>query len=590
MTLRTPIDITELDFDALKASLVRFLKTQDEFKDYNFEGASMNILLDILAANSTYYATYMSFIGNESFLDSAILRSSIVSRAKERGYVPRSARASKISVGMKVEGITNSPSSLNIFKDTKFNGVVNGESVTFTTIANQGLYPTNILTGTYEGIIDAYEGSFVTTQYNVQSATTRFILPNRDVDTSTMKVSVKESSTDNTISEFNYNENVITLTSTSKVYFLQEVDAGYFEIVFGDDVIGYKPRIGNIVIVEYLTCHPGKGNGVSTISLSVDLFPLQTTTLTLATSSSGGIVREPDADIKKNMKARYNSQDRAVIPSDYKTITAQLVPEIIDVNVWGGEDNVPPSYGKTIISVITSSFEPIPAVKKRSIENIIRQKNVTGIRPVVIDAETYRIKLSGRVRVKRELMNIPDENLITIIKNTIGSFSSLNLERFAKNFTYSMLTTDIDNAHVAVIGSLFDIYLVNKLYPDRTITSSYKVLFNNPISNGSVTCSPFYIPFSRSDTIYYIEDVNGYIKIFGITAGDITTKAYESGYFGTVNYTTGEVVIAQVQPTPAIHAIEWTIEVKIDEKDVDAKFNQVLFLDENISTINVITI
>jgi len=311
--------------------------------------------------------------------------------------------------------------------------------------------------------------------------------------------------------------------------------------------------------------------------------------MTLALPSSGAAVRESDDSVKQNSKANYSAQDRAVVPSDYKVIVSNMVHDVIDVNVWGGEDNVPVMYGKTIISIVTNSFEPVPVVRKKSIESMISQKNVTGIRPVVIDAEISRIKLTGRVRVDRELLNIPDSDLIIDIKNTIKTFSVSNLEMFRRNFTYSTLTTEIDKTHAAIKGSLFDVMLVNKLYPDRTKLSSYTVSFNNVIQSGTLTCSPFYIPFSRADTLYYIEDSNGVIKIYGITGGDITTKKYETGFFGTVNYTTGEIVITQVQPTPAIHPIEWTIEAKVTDKDVDAKFNQLLFIDETISSINVTT-
>lgn len=590
MTIRTPVNLTDLDFDALKASLIQFLQSQDEFKDYNFEGASLNIMLDILAANATYYATYMSFVGNEAFLDSAILRSSVVSRAKERGYVPRSARASKISVGLKVEGISNPYSSINIDKDTKFQGTVNGESFTFTTISNQAIYPTDLELGIYEGVIDAYEGTYVINQFLVESLTSRFIIPNRDIDTSTIKVTVVESAEDSTSSEYTLNENVVQLDSSSKVFFLQEVDSGLFEVVFGDGVIGYKPQIGNIIDIEYLVCHPSKGNGIQVVTMVENLFPSNTVTLTLENASSGAAVRESVEDIKSSIKDRHASQDRAVVPSDYKAITKQLIPDILDVNVWGGEDNIPPLYGKTVISVITNSFEPLPSIRKTSIESAIRQKNVTGIRPVVIDALASRIKLSGKVKVKKELMNISDEDLITNVKQTIQTFSTNNLERFSKNFSYSSLTTEIDDTHQAILGSLFDVVLVNKLYPDRTIVSSYKVSFNNPIESGTLTCSPFYIPFPRTNTMYYIEDINGLIRVYGITEGDIETKQYETGYFGTVDYDTGEVIITQIRPTPAIHPIEWTIEARIDEKDIDAKFNQVLYLDTTISVINIVRV
>jgi hypothetical protein len=588
MANRSVIDITELDFDARKESLIRFMKTQEEFKDYNYEGASMNVLIDILTANSTMYATYLSFIGNESFHDSAILRSSVVSRSNEKGYVSRSARASKLSVGVKLIGVTGNPSAVNISKNIGIKGNINGESFTFTTIANQALYVTDVLTGTYEGIIDAYEGTLITNRFDVTS-TSRYILPNIDVDTSTIKITIQESSTDTTISEYTYSENVMKLTATSKVFFLQEVDGGNFEVTFGDGIIGYAPKVGNIIFVEYLVCHPGKGDGVVSVTFVDNLFPAQTVIMTLIDSSSGSSMRESIDSIKRNSKANYFAQDRAVVPDDYKVIVSKMVPDVIDVNAWGGEDNVPAMYGKTLISVVTNSFNTLPILKKQSIENMIRQKNVTGIRPVVVDAEISRIRLSGRIRVDRELMNIPDSDLVIAVKGVVKKFSTDNLQLFRKGFTYSLMTTQIDKTHSAIKGSLFDVFLVNKIYPDRTKASSYSISFNNVIEQGTVTCSPFYIPFSRPDTLYYIEDINGILKVYGITNGDITTKLYEAGFFGTVNYTTGVVVISQIQTTPAIHPVEWIVEAKVTDKDIDAKYNQVLFIDDTISTINVIT-
>ena len=120
--MATKLEISELDFDGIKANLKNFLSQQDEFRDYDFEGSGMSVLLDILAYNTHYMGFNANMLANEMFLDSADIRASVVSKAKQVGYTPTSATSSQAKIDVVVNDATGA--SLTMARGTQFSTTV----------------------------------------------------------------------------------------------------------------------------------------------------------------------------------------------------------------------------------------------------------------------------------------------------------------------------------------------------------------------------------------------------------------------------------------------------------------------------------
>jgi hypothetical protein len=351
--MATKLDISQLDFDGIKDNLKTFLKQQDEFTDYDFEGSGMNILLDVLAYNTHYLGFNANMLANEMYLDSADQRSSVVSLAKQVGYTPRSASASKATIDVLVNN--GSGSSITMARGTKFTSTVDGTNYSFVNNADVSISPVD---GVYKfSNLDIFEGTFLNFKYTANTSDTdqRFIIPNDNVDTTTLTVKVQESTSDSTTNTYTLAQGITGLDSTSKVYFLQEVENGRFEVYFGDGVLGKAIADGNIIILDYVTCNRDEPNGATTFALSGNVGGFTNVTITTVSNASNGDGPETIESIKYNAPRDYTSQDRAVTADDYKVLVKSLYANAQSVQVYGGEDAAVPDYGKVYISIKAKS-------------------------------------------------------------------------------------------------------------------------------------------------------------------------------------------------------------------------------------------
>ena len=337
------LQVTELDFDQIKSNLKQFLRNQSEFVDYDFEGSGMAVLLDLLAYNTHYLGFNANMAANEAFLDSAELRSSVVSLSKMLGYTPSSAVSPKAIINLVLTNATGS--SVTMPAGTKFTTTVDNDTYTYVTNSDNTITPTD---GVYTfSNIDIYEGTRVTFEYTVDSTNEeqRFVIPNNNVDITTLGVLIQNSVSDTTSFTYAKASSQIGVTATSKVYFTQEIEDGKFEIYFGDGVTGVKPSDGNIIKLTYIVTNKSASNTASTFTLSGTVGGF-TGTVTTVSNSSGGTDAENIASIKLNAPLQFSAQDRAVTAADYKTLVKQIYPAASAIQVWGGEDNSVPAYGR----------------------------------------------------------------------------------------------------------------------------------------------------------------------------------------------------------------------------------------------------
>ena len=346
------ITTAELDFDAIKSNIKTFLQGQDAFQDYDFEGAGLSVLMDILAYNTHYNALYTNLAVNESFIDSASKRSSVVSRAKEIGYVPHSATGATATVNIVVSGTTSSPATLTLPAYSSFSTTIDGKSYTFYTTE---AIVTSLASAKYTFTgVNIKEGNPLTFKYTVADGV-QYIIPNTDVDLSTLKVRVQDNATSSVFNTFINQEEIINLDSTSQVYFVKEIEGQLYELEFGNDTIGKALANGNVVNLTYMTTNRTAANGAKVFTYTGSTLLGGTVAVTTTTPAVGGADIETIESIRYNAPRAYSSQNRAVTVEDYKSLIFRLYPEADTVNAWGGEDNVPASYGRVYLSIKPTS-------------------------------------------------------------------------------------------------------------------------------------------------------------------------------------------------------------------------------------------
>lgn len=592
------IQSSSLDFDSIKSSLKTYLQTQDVFQGYSFEGSSLNILLDVLAANTHYYAAYTSMAANEMFLDTAILRSNVVSNAKNLGYSPRSniAAFAKVKVEISAKNAQGQALNLGSFvsmpKGTLFNSTVDGVPYRFVT--SQEYLLANVGPGLYgNSDVTLKEGTLLKKSFVVSSVPgQKFQILDPNIDTSTIKLWIQESATNLTSTDYSYTKSILGLTSNSHIYMVQESADGNFEIVFGDNVIGKKPVAGNIITLEYLSTTPGQGNGCNVFSLVNLIIPGQTHTVTTITSSSGSSVKETIDSIKLHARYNFESQGRAVIPLDYKTTILQAFPELLDVNVWGGEDNIPVKYGKVMISPLARSLTKITSVKKDEIVAAIKKLNVMNIVPEIVDPQVTVIKLSGHVNYKETVQTISASTIKGQVIDALLQYNRDYLQKFTNGFSYSQALGYITNSNTAITNSFFRVSIISPIVVLNGNLFSYTIELGNQLRPNTMTSDPFTLSVnSLANTLYYLEDDGlGNIELYGITNGDISSKFYTGELHGTINYTTGSLLITNLQIIPYLSPYNVNVIVEPYNYDVIPTFNQILTIDQSQLIVDAIPV
>ncbi len=584
------LQVTELDFDLIKDNLKTFLKNQNEFTDYNFEGSGMSQIVDLLAYNTHYLAMNANFAMNEAFLDTATLRSSVVSHAKKLGYTPRSARAPIAYVDVTLNSST--ATSATLAKGTRFTTKMDGSTYGFVTNTDLSVTPSN---GIMRFInVPIYEGTLVTSRYTVDlnNIEQKFVVTDTRADTTTLQVSVQNSTSDLTTTVYTLATDITQVTSGANVYFIQEGADGKFEVYFGDGVVGSAISNGNIVQLQYVVTNKTKANGANLFSTtSVD----GETDVTVATliAARGGAEPESISSIKFNAPLDYSSQGRAVTTQDYKTILPQVYANTKAVQVWGGEDNDPPIYGQVFLSVRTKSGVNLTQAQKNSVANDLKKYNVASIRPTFVNPEVTKVKLKVNFKFDSKTTTKSVGDIETLIRQTITNYNDSDLQNFDVVFRHSKLSRLIDASDTSILSNTTRITLNKVLTPTLNTVTQYIINFNNPLYNphtghnsamGGITSSTGFTIAGNTNTLYLDDDGNGNIRTYYLVGG--TTRNYVDETAGTIDYETGKIVLTDLNITSTSTGNTISIDILPASNDIVSVRNQILEIDTGSVSID----
>lgn len=590
------LKIAELDFDAIKSNLKTYLKSQTEFSDYDFEGSTMSILLDILAYNTHYNAYLANMLANEMFIDSAVKRQSVVSIAKLFGYLPRSIKGASAVVDITVNNPTGSPAAITLPRYTQFSTTIDETTFNF---VNTEPVTINPLNGVYVfNDVTITEGSALNYKYIVVTPgpDEKYEIPNIDIDTNTLYVTVQESASNTTLTTYNRVSDILSLDGTSKVYFLEENTKGRYEIYFGDGILGKKLTAGNIVTVYYLVSNGASANFSSELSQS---FTYSGTlaggdvTVTTVSNSTGGADRETITELKFNAPKSYATLDRAVTVDDYKTLVQQYYPYAESVAVWGGEENIPPKYGKVIISLKPfSGFVISDAVKNDIKTNLLAKKQIVGLTPEFIDPEYIYIGLDVEVKYNPRLTSYSFVQIQNFTDNTVREYFRTQLQKFDLDFYTVKLLNNIIDIDSSIYGCTIVPRMQKRITPTLNTVNTYsgdnKIKFSNRILPNTFYSSVFYFTVNTLTTRCIIKDVPDTTVPDNNGTGTLAVYDYLSGTqilsnIGKVYYYNGEVVINELSPEGYISGTSLRLNANLQPGyyDVYSSKGQILVLDES---------
>ena len=591
------LDISELDFANIKSSLRTFLSNQNEFKDYDFEGSSLSILLDLLAYNTHYLSYNANFVANEMFMDTAQLRTSVASLAKLVGYTPNSAKAPVADLKLVINDGTGS--TITIPAGTKFTTTIDGLTYTFVSIADKTVQPVD---GVYTAAsLNVYEGTYVSYNYtyDVQDIDQRFLIPSDRADTSTIKVVIQNSVSDVTQNTYTKATSITELDGTSKVFFLQEAEDGQYEIYFGDGVIGKKLDDGNIVNISYVVTNKTEANGATTFNLTGSISGFTDVTVTVNSSAQGGADPETLQSIKQNASNFYSSQDRAVTVEDYKTKVKQLYANTQAVSAWGGENAETPFYGRVYISILPTSGSNLTESTKARIVTDLKKYSVASVTPVIIDPEITNVLLTSTVKFDEKSTTKVADTIKSDVITTITNYNSNTLQKFDTMFRHSKLTGLIDDTDESILSNVTTVRLRKSFVPTIGSSTKYTINFANALYNphsghasaegGILSSTGFKIDGDTTNVWFLDDDGQGNVRRYKL---DGSVRSYANSTQGTINYLTGLVEVNSLNVSnienirgAASTVIEVT--VKPNSNDLVPIRNQILEIDVANSSVTV---
>jgi hypothetical protein len=591
------LEISAVDFDQIKVNLKTFLQSQSEFQDYNFEGSGFAILLDLLAYNTHYLSYNTNVVANEMFLDSADLRSSIVSLAKMLGYTPTSPRAPIANIDILINNGTGT--SVTMTKGTVFTTSVDGTSYQFVTNADFTIAPSS---GVYRfSGVNIFEGSLTTFKYTVNTSDPdqKFIIQSSRADTSTLRVRVQNSSVDTTTTTYTLATGITELSATSKVYFIQETEDGRFEVYFGDGIIGQSLADGNIVILEYIVTNTIDANGASSFSLSGSIDGFTNVTITTNSSAQGGSVGQTKESIRFNAPLQYAAQDRAVTTTDYETLVREIYPNAQSVSAWGGEDDETPVYGVVKIAIKAASGSTLTDATKNSIITQLKKFNVASVRPQIIDPETTTLLLTSNVKYDERATTKTADTLRSEIINAIITYNTNTLQQFDSMFRYSKIVQLIDDTDTSILSNITTLKIRKTFTPTISVSTRYDIYFRNAVYNphtghksasgGVLESSGFKVP--NDNNIYFLDDDgSGNVRRYYLVSG---VRTYVNNTQGTINYTTGQITInsltvASVENIRGASSTVIELTVQPNSNDIIPVRDQILSIDTANSSITVV--
>lgn len=499
--------VTELDFGQIKSNLKNFLRDQQEFSDFDFEAAGINVLLDILAYNTHYMAFYNNMIANEMFLDTALLRDSVVSHAKMLGYTPVSSVAARATINLQItRPIGNTQATLTLPRFTRFQSTpINGISYTF---VNKEAKTTNYDPTCNRFCFDdlyIYQGDPLTYTFvydSTNNTSQSFELPDNGIDTSTMEVLVQESSTSLRTERYTLATDATTVSSDSAVYFIDETRNGKYRIYFGDGVIGKNLVNGNIVVVNYIRTDGAVGNKANAFTMVESVGGFTSSIIYPIKAASGGSAPESSTKIRFSAPKAYVSNNRGVTKEDLIALINRNYPYFEAVNVWGGEENDPPIYGKVFIAAKpTVGFEITESEKLDVINNVIKPVSVVTVIPEFVDVDYNYLNIFAEVYYDASKTPLSSDAIKVIARNAILVYKDAELDNFNSRFKLSRMLRAIDDSETSISYSDAVAVIEKRITPQVGAARNYTLDFGTPISREDPSYRIYSTPaFSQYDS------------------------------------------------------------------------------------------
>ena len=566
------INATDLDFDTISENIKTYLKGQDKFKDYNFEGSNLNVLIDMMAYASHISGVNTNIAASELFLDSAQMRKNVVSRAKDLGFVPASEKASSAQLEVKMTNIRMADGTIPTANDMtmprghNFRTVYDG--VTYNFVNTTSVVPTRDGLNFSYPTVDIVQGQYITDTFvfDSQIKNSKFVLSNSRVDRSKLEVSVNSNGVS---SKYSLSTEVSTITSSSRVFYAQENEEGFLEIYFGDDVLGKGLVDGDLISATYITVDDVHADGAKLFSMVDAINGFSTPTITTLANSSGGSEKEDIESIKFKATKFYTSQNRLVTLNDYKAKVSEYYPNADAVAVWGGEDNDPPEYGKVFISLKPQNSDYLSVAEKSEVQTKLNQLNMLTVRPVIVDAEIVKILLTTVFKYNSNDTTLSKGELETIVRNAIVNFDNTNLNNFDSIFRHSNLVKDIDNANTAILSNITNVRLQKRKLIEIAKSEGLVIEFgngffhphdgHNKASGGILTTTGFKVDGDTVNTYFFDDDGSGVIRRYSMQSG---VRVFADQSAGTIDYTSGKISIDAIKFTSTVNSdtsIDFTV-------------------------------
>ena len=571
-TNSSQINVTDLDFDSISDNLKGYLKGQSQFKDYDFEGSNMSVLIDLLAYASHIGAINTNIAASELFLDSAQMRKNVVSRAKDLGFIPASESASEATIDVACSGVRNangtSPTTaeMQLLRGTVFQTVYDGTNYDF--VVSSTVRPSQNGTTYNYTDVNLVQGTYATDifVFDNQIANSKFVLSNARVDKSKMSVVVTSGGLS---SNYALSTNISAITTSSKVYYTQENEEGYIELYFGDGVLGANLKDGDSIAVTYIVVDENHADGANLFTMVGGINGFSDIRTTRVIPATGGAEKESIDSIKFKATKFYTSQNRLVTLNDYKAKVSEYYPNADAVAVWGGEDNDPPEYGKVFIALKPKNADYLSDTEKKLVQSKLNKLNMLTVRPTIIDADIVKILITCVFKYNENATQYSNGELVTLVTSAINTFDNTNLANFDSVFRHSNLVKSIDETDGSILSNTCNIRLRKATTIKTGQETGYLSAFGNALYNpnsgynaagGGITQTTGF--YTQGDTVnvhYFDDDGKGTLRRFYLSSG---ARVYLDSAAGTVDYPNGKITINAINITSTVNTdstIDFTV-------------------------------
>ena len=591
---------TNLDFDQIRTSIKNYLRSNSTFTDFDFEGSNFSILIDVLAYNSYLTAYNTNMVANEAFLDSATLRENVVSLAKNIGFVPLSRRAARANISFIASNISSAITQVTLKSGIVCTGNLNNtsyifsipEDITVNVTNNQAIFSS----------IDIYEGTFLSKTFTVDNSqpNQKYILPNPYIDTSTIRVKVKNTAQDTTENQYIAVDSIVGINSESQIFLIQEVSDEKYELFFGDGIFGKKLENGNQINATYMTTNGKNGNGASNFTFSGQLRGNNNQVISLSVSNV--ITNSPSSngdDIQSLESVRYYaprvyaSQRRAVTAGDYEALIPSLYPNIESITAYGGEELSPPQYGKVFLAAKPKNSDYLSETTKESILQSLKKYTIAGIEPVFVDINVLYVEAYSTIYYNSNYVGSPEALKSSVISSLLTYSNSSDLNKFGGRFKYSKVLGVIDSTSNSITSNITKVKIRRNVGAVLNEYINYYVCFENAFhvenKDHNIRSTGFKIE-GETATVYLGDRPNSDLKtgslfLFALENNEVSIKVRS---VGTINYTTGEINIDNINVTSTVLANNI---IQIDatpySNDVIAKKSIYLKMDVDANRISV---